>query len=125
MFKHIATVGGVGIAVAFVVVFFAGRAQTRHLAEFAPRVGLSHEELLALGPRVAARTGATLGSSRRVVFLLSCTGLATRATLEVQANQAASLAFKERLTDREAVSAVLIQASPASAATAVERLKGC
>ena len=125
MFKHIATVGGVGIAVTFVIVFFVGRTETRHLAEFAPRVGLSHAELLALGPRVAAHTGATLGSSRRVVYLLSCSGLASRATLEAQANQAANLAFRDRLTDREAVSAVLIQASPASAGTAIERLKGC
>ena len=122
MFKHIATVGGVGIAVAFVIVFFAGRTETRHLAEFAPRVGLSYEELLALGPRVAARTGATLGSSRRVVFLLSCSGLATRATLEAQASDAASLAFKDRLTDREAVSAILSRSHPGEA---LARVKGC
>lgn len=119
MYKHIATVGGVGITAAFVVVFFVGRTQTRQLAEFAPRIGLSYEELVAIAPRVAAHTGATLGSSRRMVYLLSCSGLANGATLETQVTQAASLAQKDRLTDREAVSAVLGQGA------AVERLKGC
>ena len=42
----------------------------------APRVGMSYDDLMALGPRIASTTGVTLGSSRRVVYLLACSGLA-------------------------------------------------
>jgi hypothetical protein len=79
---------------------------------------MSDAELLAIGPRVASQTGATLGSSRRVVYLLACSGLATRETLEAQAAQAGARVVKDRLTDREAVAAVLGHGGP-------ERLKDC
>ena len=109
MIKHIATVSGIGLAVAFVAVFFVGRTETRQLADVAPKVGLSADELLAMGPRVASQTGTTLGSSRHVVYLLACSGKADKATLETQAVQAGTLAKQQRLSDREAVVAVIGQ----------------
>jgi len=109
MYKHIATVGGVALSALFVVVFFAGRAETRHLTEVAPRVGMNSDDLLAMAPRVASQTGVTLGTSRRVVYLLACSGLPSRNTLEEQATLAGALAKKQRLSDREAVRAVLTQ----------------
>ena len=122
MVKHIASVAGIGLAVAFVVVFFIGRTETKHLTEVAPRVGMSYDDLMAIGPRVANQTGVTLGSSRRVVYLLACSGQASKSTLETQAVQAGTLAKQQRLSDREAVVAVLAQAGNSSAA---EKLKGC
>ena len=109
MYKHIATVAGVGLSVMFVVVFFVGRAETRHLTEVAPRVGMSYDDLIAMAPRIASQTGSTLGTSRRVVYLLACSGLPSRNTLEEQATAAGALAKKQRLSDREAVRAVLTQ----------------
>ena len=122
MVKQIATVGGVGLAVAFLVVFFFAKPDSMELVDVAPRVGMSHDELLALGPRIASQTGATLGTSRRVVYLLACSGLASRQTLEEQATQASTKALKERLSDREAVAAIL---STRVAGGGVANLKGC
>ena len=122
MIKHIATVAGVGLAVAFIAVFFVGRTETKHLTEVAPRVGMSYDDLMAIGPRVANQTGVTLGSSRRVVYLLACSGQASKSTLETQAVQAGTLAKQQRLSDREAVVAVLAQAGTTNGA---EKLKGC
>ena len=107
MAKYIATIVGLGLAVAFVVVFFVGRTETRHLSEVAPRVGMSYDDLMAMGPRIASATGVTLGTSRHVVYLLACSGQSSKATLEAQASQASSLAKQQRLSDREAVRAVL------------------
>ena len=109
MYKHIATVAGIALSVLFVVVFFAGRAETRHLTEVAPRVGMNSDDLLAMAPRIASQTGATLGTSRRVVYLLACSGMPSRNTLEEQATAAGALAKTQRLSDREAVRAVLTQ----------------
>ena len=120
MIKHIATVAGVGLAVAFVVVFFIGRSESKHLTEIAPRVGMSYDDLMAMGPRVALQTGATLGTSRHVVYLLACSGQSSRSTLEAQAARATTLARQQRLSDREAVVAVLEQAGGGS-----DNLKGC
>ena len=122
MIKQIATVGGVGLAVAFLVVFFFAKPDSMELVDVAPRVGMSHDELLALGPRIASQTGATLGTSRRVVYLLACSGQASRQTLEEQATQASTKALKERLSDREAVAAIL---STRVAGGGVASLKGC
>ena len=122
MIKHIATVAGVGLAVAFVAVFFIGRTETKHLTEVAPRSGMSYDDLMALGPRVATQTGVTLGTSRHVVYLLACSGLASKATLELQALQAGTIAKQQRLSDREAVGAVLAQGGSGAG---VESLKGC
>ena len=80
MIKHIATVAGVGVAVAFVAVFFIGRTETKHLTEVAPRVGMSYDDLMAMGPRVATQTGVTLGTSQHVVYLLACSGQADKST---------------------------------------------
>jgi hypothetical protein len=122
MIKHIATVTGVGLAVAFVAVFFVGRTETKQLTDVAPRVGMSYDDLMALGPRVATQTGVTLGTSRRVVYLLACSGQASKSTLEAQAVQAGTLALQQHLTDREAVGAVLAQAGTRPA---TEQLQGC
>ena len=122
MIKQIATVAGVGLATAFIVVFFFAKPDSMELVDVAPRVGMSHEELLALGPRIASHTGVTLGTSRRVVYLLACSGLANRQTLEEQATQASTKALSERLSDREAVLAII---SSRGAGGGVENLKGC
>jgi hypothetical protein len=100
-------------------VFFFAKPDSMELVDVAPRVGMSHEELLALGPRIASHTGVTLGTSRRVVYLLACSGLATRQTLEEQATKASTKALSERLSDREAVLAII------SSRGGVENLKGC
>ena len=122
MIKHIATVAGVGLAVAFVAVFFIGRTETKHLTEVAPRSGMSYDDLMAVGPRVATQTGVTLGTSRHVVYLLACSGLASRTTLELQALQAGTIAKQQRLSDREAVGAVLAQSGNGAG---LDSLKGC
>ncbi len=122
MLKYIATLGALGLAAAFVIVFFIGRTETKHLTEVAPRVGMSYDELMAMGPRLAATSGATLGSSRHIVYLLACSGMSDRSVLEAQAAQATRLARKDRLTDREAVVAVLTPARPGFTPAA---LKGC
>jgi len=121
MIKHIATVTGIGLAVAFVAIFFVGRTETKHLTEVAPRVGMSYDDLMAMGPRVATQTGTTLGTSRHVVYLLACSGQSSASTLETQAVQAGTLAKQQRLSDREAVVAVIAQGGRGSA----ENLKGC
>ena len=122
MNKHIATVVGIGLAVAFVVVFFIGRTESRHLTEVAPRVGMSYDDLMAMGPRIASTTGVTLGTSRHVVYLLACSGLSSKTSLEAQAAQASALAKQQRLSDREAVRAVLAQGG---VSPELPSLKGC
>ena len=57
--KHVFSVAGLGLAAAFVVVFFTGRIDSKHLTAVAPRVGMQSDELDALVPRIAAQTGAT------------------------------------------------------------------
>ncbi len=122
MAKHIATIAGVGVAAAFVAIFFVGRTGTKDLKDIAPKIGMSTDELLAIGPRIATQTGATLGTSRRVVYLLACSGKVTKTTLESEAVVASRLAREQRLTDREAVTALLAQRSVGGA---VESLEGC
>jgi hypothetical protein len=65
------------------------------------------DELDALVPRVAARTGATTGTSRRVVYLLACSGIPTSTTMEAKALEAATITEKQRVTARQATIAVL------------------
>ena len=122
MVKYFATLVGLGLAAAFVVVFFAGRAETKHLREIAPRVGMSYDDLMAMAPRIASTTGATLGTSRHVVYLLACSGQSSRETLEAQAARAGALAKQQRLSEREAVRAVLAQAGSSAGAV---NLTGC
>jgi len=120
--KHVFSVAGLGLATAFVVVFFTGRIDSKHLTVVAPRVGMQAEELDALIPRVAARTGATAGTSRRVVYLLACSGIPTSATIEAQALEAATITEKQRVTARQAAVAML-SGTPAEGATSP--LKDC
>jgi hypothetical protein len=122
MVKHIATAAGIGLAAAFIVVFYLARRESRELTEVAPKVGMSHEQLLALGPRIATQTGVTLGTSRHVVYLLACSGLIDGPSLEEQATRASMKALKERLSDREAVSAIL---GTRVAGAGMQSLKGC
>jgi hypothetical protein len=105
--KHVFSVAGLGLASAFVVVFFTGRIDTKHLTVVAPRVGMHVADLDALIPRVAAQTGATAGTARRVVYLLACSGIPTSATIEAKALEAASITEKQRVTARQAAIAVL------------------
>ena len=109
--KHVFSVAGLGLAAAFVVVFFTGRIDSKHLTVVAPRVGMHADELDALIPRVSAQTGATAGTSRRVVYLLACSGVPTSATIEALALEAATITEKRRMTARQAAVAVLSGAS--------------
>ena len=104
--RHVFTVVGVGLAAAFVAVFFTGRVDTKQLHVVAPRVGMQPDDLIALVPRVAAQTGATPGTSRRVIYLLACSGVPTSATIEAQAREAASITTKG-VTARQATVSVL------------------
>ena len=105
--KHLFSVAGLGLASAFVVVFFTGRVDSKHLTHVAPRVGMAAEQLDALVPRIAKDTGATLGTARRVVYLLACSGLPTRETIESKAREAAAITEQRRMTARQATVSVL------------------
>ncbi|MEO8526537.1 MAG: hypothetical protein ABI460_17555 [Caldimonas sp.] len=105
--KHVFTVIGLGLAALFVVVFFTGRVDSKHLAAVAPRVGMHVADLDALAPRIASQTGATIGTARRVVYLLACSGVPDRSTMEARAREAADATEKQRMTPREAAVFVL------------------
>lgn len=105
--KHVFSVIGLGLAALFVVVFFTGRIDSKHLAAVAPRVGMQPEDLSAIAPRIASQTGATIGTSRRVVYLLACSGLPDRTTMEARAREAAHITERQRMTAREAAVLVL------------------
>ena len=105
--KHVFSVVGVGVAAVFVAVFFTGRVDSKHLTAVAPRVGMHVDDLNALVPRIATQTGATLGTSRRVVYLLACSGVPTPATMEAHARAAATISERERITARQAAVTVL------------------
>ena len=105
--KHVFSVAGVGVSAVFVAVFFTGRVDSKHLTVVAPRVGMQADELYALVPLVASRTGATAGTSRRVVYLLACSGIPTSATIEAKALEAATITEKQRMTARQAAIVVL------------------
>jgi len=107
MRKHLSTIVGLLLAGAFVVVFFLGRRQTYGLEEIAPRVGLQAADLIAMAPRIASQTGATLGTARRVIYLMACSGVPLGRDLEEQATRAAEVAEKRSLTPREATRTVL------------------
>ncbi len=105
--KHVFSVIGICCALLFVVVFFTGRIDSKHLALVAPRVGMQVDELGAIAPRIASQTGATVGTSRRVVYLLACSGIPTSTTIEAKALEAATITEKQRLTARQAAVVVL------------------
>jgi hypothetical protein len=108
MRQHLASLAAVTLALAFVALFFEGRHGAKTLDEVAPRVGLRSEDLVAMVPRIAAQTGATPGTSRRVVYLMACSGLSTRETIESNARLAAGIAEQRRLTPREATTSALL-----------------
>lgn len=120
--KHVFSVVGVGMAAVFVAVFFTGRIDSKHLTVVAPRVGMAPEDLHAMAPRIASQTGATVGTSRRVVYLLACSGMPTSATIEAQAREAALITEKHRVTARQAAATVL-SGKPTEDATST--LKDC
>ncbi len=105
--KHVFSVVGLGMAAVFAAVFFTTRISSQHLEVVAPRVGMAPQALHALGSKISSRTGATIGTSRRVVYLLACSGATTAATIESKAIEAALISERQRLTAREAASTVL------------------
>ncbi len=105
--KHVFSLVGLVLAALFVAVFFTGRIDSKHLTVVATRVGMHADDLSALAPRISSQTGATLGTSRRVVYLLACSGMPTRETIESKALEVAMLTEKRRVTAREATLAVL------------------
>ena len=105
--KHVFSVVGLGLSAVFVAVFFTGRVSSKHLDVVAPRVGMEPHALHALAPTISSKTGATIGTSRRVVYLLACSGVPTAATIESKAIEAALMTEKQRMTAREATSTVL------------------
>lgn len=107
MRKHVATLAGLALALAFVVLFFHGRKESKPLDLVATRVGLKADDLVAMAPRISSQTGATVGTSRRLIYLMACSGATTGATLEAQARLAADIAEKQRMTPREAARTVL------------------
>jgi hypothetical protein len=119
MSKHFATLAGLAVALAFVVVFFNGRYEAKPLSVVAPRVGLQVDDLLAMVPRVASQSGATLGTSRRLIYLMACSGVPTSANLEAHAKQAADIAEQRRLTPREAATTFLREMKIAGGAAAL------
>ena len=64
-------------------------------------------DLDAMVPRISSQTGATIGTSRRVVYLLACSGKPTSATMEAQAKLAASITEAQRVSARQAAAQVL------------------
>ncbi len=68
---------------------------------------MQFEDLNAIAPRIASRTGATIGTSRRVVYLLACSGVPDRTTMEARALEAANTTVTRRMTAREAAIVVL------------------
>ena len=119
MRKHLATMAGLALALAFVVLFFHGRNETQPLSVVAPRVGLKADDLLAMAPRIASQTGATLGTSRRLVYLMACSGVTTGTTLEAHAKKAADISEQRKLTPREAATAVLNEMRSSGGASAL------
>jgi hypothetical protein len=105
--KHVFSIVGVGLALLFVIVFFTGRIDSKHLTAVAPRVGMQPGELDAMVTRISTQSGATVGTARRVVYLLACSGVPTSSTMELQALQAANITEQKRLTAREAAVYVL------------------
>ena len=105
--NHFATLVALIVVLACIAFFFQSRRQSRPLEEVAEQLGLRVEDIAAMAPRIASQTGATLGTSRRVLYLLACSGVPTRGDLEAQALRAADIAERQRLTPRQAATSVL------------------
>ncbi len=120
--KHVATLVAALVVLACIVFFFQSRRESRPLDVVAGRIGLKADDLTVMGARVASRSGATLGTSRRLVYLMACSGATTGTTLEAEATRAADLAEKRGLTPRQAATALLSQ-TPST--DAEEALRNC
>lgn len=107
MRRHFATFVALALTLAFVAAFFYGRREAKPLSEVATRVGLKADDLVAMVPRIASQSGATIGTSRRLVYLMACSGVPKSTTFEAQAKLAAERAAQRRLTPREAAMTVL------------------
>ena len=105
--NHVATLIALLVVIACVAFFFHSRRQSTPLDEVARRIGLQVGDFDAMAPRIAAQTGATLGTSRRLIYLLACSGVPNSADLESHAMRAADIAEKRRLTPRQAATSVL------------------
>ena len=105
--RHFATLVALLVVLACVAFFFHSRRQSRPLEEVAEQLGLRVEDIAAMAPRISSQTGATLGTSRRVLYLMACSGVPTRNDLEAQATRAADIAERQRLTPRQAATSVL------------------
>ena len=105
--KHVFTWVGLGLALLFVAVFFTGRLDSKHFSAVASRVGMEPHDLDSMAPRIASQTGATIGTSRRVIYLLACSGVPDRKTMEAHAVRAAAITESERLSARQAAAKVL------------------
>jgi len=105
--KHVFTWVGLGLALLFVAVFFTGRLDSKHYSAVASRVGMQATDLDAMAPRISSQTGATIGTSRRVIYLLACSGVPDRTTMEAHAVRAAAITESERLSARQAAAKVL------------------
>jgi protein-disulfide isomerase-like protein with CxxC motif len=105
--KHFATLVGLVFVAVFIVIFLNGRRESKPLHVVATRVGLKADDLAAMVPRISSQTGATIGTSRRLVYLMACSGVPTGATLEAQTMLAAGVAEKQGVTPREAATSVL------------------
>jgi hypothetical protein len=119
--KHVFSIVGLGLAGLFVVVFFTGRIDSKHLAHVAPRVGMQADMLVALVPKISSQTGATAGTARRVIYLLACSGMPTSATIEAKAREAVIITETRKLSARQAAATVL--SGPEEGATSP--LKDC
>ena len=105
--NHFATLVALAVVLVCVVFFFNSRRQSTPLEEVARRLGLKVDDFAAMAPRISSQTGATLGTSRRVLYLLACSGVPKSADLEAHAMRAADIAEKQRLTPRQAATSVL------------------
>ena len=112
--KHVFTLVGLGLTLLFVAVFFTGRIDSKQLDAVAPRVGMQAGDLDAMIQRVSSQTGATVGTSRRVVYLLACSGVPDRTTMESQARHAAEITEAQRVTARQATTQVLAREGAAN-----------
>lgn len=105
--RHVYTLVALALVGLFLVVFFTGRIDDKHLALVAPRIGLQGPQLEAMVPRVAQATGATRGTVRRIAYLLACSGRPSADSVEGLLSRAATMSQSDRLTPREAALVVL------------------
>jgi hypothetical protein len=119
MRKHLATMAGLALALAFVVLFFNGRYESKPLSVVAPRVGLKARRSARNGSAHRLSDGCDTRDLAALVYLMACSGVPTSATLEAHAKQAADIAEQRRLTPREAATSVLNEMRSTDGASAL------